>query len=94
MVTLVTNQVGNQNLRIQKFKQRLSKKFLNLFLFFIIIQIILGAFLAGLNGGLLFNTWPDMNGYFLATDISFQDLYLVKSLNNPSVIQFFHRITA
>jgi len=83
-----------ENLRIQKFEKRLSKKFLNLFLFFIIIQIILGAFLAGLNGGLLFNTWPDMNGYFLATDISIKDLYLKESLNNASVIQFYHRIIA
>ena len=79
------------NLNIQKFKIKLPKNFLYFFLICLIIQIILGAFLAGLNGGLLFNTWPDMNGYFLPSDILQKDLYSFNSLNNPSVIQFYHR---
>jgi cytochrome c oxidase assembly protein subunit 15 len=80
------------NLKIHKFKSKLPKNFLRIFLFFIILQIILGAFLAGLNGGLLYNTWPDMNGSFLPNDIFTKDLFLPESSNNPSVIQFYHRI--
>ncbi len=79
------------NLNIQKFKIKLPKNFLYFFLICLVIQIILGAFLAGLNGGLLFNTWPDMNGYFLPSDILQKDLYSFNSLNNPSIIQFYHR---
>jgi len=80
------------NLKIHKFKNRLPQSFLRIFLFLIILQIILGAFLAGLNGGLLYNTWPDMNGSVLPNDIIIKDLFLLKSSNNPSVIQFYHRI--
>ena len=82
------------NLKIKKFKKKLPHVFLIIFLFFLSIQIILGAFLAGLNGGLIFNTWPDMNGYFLPSDTSQKDLYLFESLNNVSVIQFYHRLIA
>ena len=57
-------------------------------------NIILGALLAGLNGGLIYNTWPDMNGYFLPNDTVLNDYFELTLLNNPSVIQLFHRITA
>ena len=80
-----------ENLNIKKFSIKISPKMLYLFLFIIFIQIILGAFLAGLDGGLLFNTWPDMNGYLIPSDVSIKDLYNVSSTNNPSVIQFYHR---
>jgi cytochrome c oxidase assembly protein subunit 15 len=57
-------------------------------------KIILGAFLAGLNGGLLYNSWPDMNGSFIPDDTLKTDLYNLESLNNASVIQFYHRLVA
>ena len=83
-----------ENLKIQKFKNLLPKNFLIIFFLLIIIQIILGAFLAGLNGGLLYNTWPDMNGKFLPSDIVVKDVFILESADNPSVIQFYHRIIA
>lgn len=83
-----------ENFEIKKFTFKINNKFTNFFLILILVQIILGAFLAGLNGGLLYNTWPDMNGSFLGDDIYKKDLYNIQSLNNPSVIQFYHRITA
>ena len=83
-----------ENLKIQKFRYLLPQNFLRVFLLLIIIQIILGAFLAGLNGGLLYNTWPDMNGNFLPSDVDIKDVFLLESSNNPSIIQFYHRITA
>jgi cytochrome c oxidase assembly protein subunit 15 len=79
-------------LNIQKFRNKLPQSFLGIFLSFIILQIILGALLAGLNGGLLYNTWPDMNGSILPNDINTKDFFLLESSNNPSVIQFYHRI--
>ena len=83
-----------ENLKIQKFKNLFPKNFLIIFFLLIIIQIILGAFLAGLNGGLLYNTWPDMNGKFLPSDIVVKDVFILESADNPSVIQFYHRIIA
>jgi heme a synthase len=83
-----------ENLKVTKFNIKINKKFLTFFLVIILIQIILGAFLAGLNGGLLYNSWPDMNGSFLPNDIIKSDLYNPSSFNNPSVIQFYHRLAA
>ena len=82
------------NLNVEKFSIKIPNKILNLFLILIITQIILGAFLAGLDGGLLYNTWPDMNGFLLPSDINYKDLFRLDSTNNPSVIQFYHRLTA
>ena len=83
-----------ENLKTDKFSIKFNKKFINLFLIMIIIQIILGAFLAGLNGGLLYNSWPYMNGSFIPDDIDKIDLYHYDSLNNASIIQFYHRLVA
>ena len=83
-----------ENLKVQKFTIKINNKFTNFFLILILLQIILGAFLSGLNGGLLYNSWPDMNGSFIGDDIYKNDLYNIQSFNNPSVIQFYHRVTA
>ena len=83
-----------ENLKINKFTTKINNIILNFLFIIIFIQIILGAFLAGLNGGLLYNSWPDMNGNFLPNDIIINDLFRIESLNNPSVIQFYHRLTA
>ena len=83
-----------ETFKISSFKTKFSSFFLNIFLALIILQIILGAFLAGMDGGLIYNSWPDMNGSFVPNDINYIDLFLFSSLDNPSVIQFYHRITA
>ncbi|WP_440931063.1 COX15/CtaA family protein, partial [Candidatus Pelagibacter sp.] len=83
-----------ENLQIKKNKDKISISFLSIFLFFLILQIILGAFLAGLDGGLIYNTWPDMNGKFIPTDINKIDLLKISSSSNPTVIQFYHRFVA
>ena len=83
-----------ENLQIKKNKDKISISFLSIFLFFLILQIILGAFLAGLDGGLIYNTWPDMNGKFIPTDINKIDLLKISSSSNPTVMQFYHRLVA
>jgi cytochrome c oxidase assembly protein subunit 15 len=81
-----------ENCNVVKFVNKINNKFLTLFFILILIQIIFGAFLAGLNGGLLFNSWPDMNGKFFPDDALYEDLYNANFLNNPSVVQFYHRL--
>ena len=80
--------------KIKSFNSKIS----NLLLFFILIiivgQIILGAFLSGLDGGLIYNTWPDMNGNFFPNDVDIRDYFNFQIVYNVSIIQFFHRITA
>jgi cytochrome c oxidase assembly protein subunit 15 len=83
-----------ETIEISTFKIKFNNSFLNLFFILIILQIVLGAFLSGMDGGLIYNSWPDMNGNFLPNDINNIDLFLYSSLDNPSVVQFYHRFTA
>jgi len=79
---------------IQKFHQKLSSLLLLLILKLIILQIILGAFLSGLDGGLIYNSWPDMNGSFFPNDVKFEGIINTELFSNASIIQFLHRFTA
>ena len=79
---------------IKKFTNKISNLLLFLILKLITFQIILGAFLSGLNGGLIYNSWPDMNGAFFPNDVALNDYLSLQLLYNPSIIQFFHRLTA
>lgn len=64
---------------------------INLLLIF--IQIILGAFVAGLDGGLIYNNFPLMNDSFFPDEIYLNNWYL-QIFSNPGLTQFLHRITA
>ena len=79
---------------VKKFQEKIPNLLLLFILKLIIIQIILGAFLSGLDGGLIYNSWPDMNGSFFPNDVKFSDVINSQLFNNPSIVQFLHRITA
>jgi len=80
--------------KIEKFHKKISNLLLLFILTLIVLQIILGAFLSGLDGGLIYNSWPDMNGNFLPNDVEFKDVINTQLFNNPSIVQFLHRVTA
>jgi cytochrome c oxidase assembly protein subunit 15 len=80
--------------KIKKFQFKLPNKLLLFILILIVLQIILGAFLSGLDGGLIYNSWPDMNGSFFPGDVSYLDLLSTQLFYNVSIIQFLHRFTA
>jgi cytochrome c oxidase assembly protein subunit 15 len=79
---------------IKKFKIKIPSLLLFFILILIVLQIILGAFLSGLDGGLIYNSWPDMNGTFSPNDVNMKDYLNSQLFYNPSIIQFFHRLTA
>jgi len=79
---------------IKKFYKKTSNLLLLFILTLIVLQIVLGAFLSGLDGGLIYNSWPDMNGNFLPNDVGFEDVINSQLFNNPSIVQFLHRFTA
>ena len=80
--------------KIKKFKFKFPNLLLLFILLLIALQIILGAFLSGLDGGLIYNSWPDMNGSFFPDDVGYLDLLSTKIFSNVSIIQFLHRFTA
>ena len=60
----------------------------------ILIQIIYGAFVAGLNAGIGFNTWPKMNGEWIPLAVYSMDPLWINFIESPYGIQFIHRILA
>ena len=80
--------------KVKRFHEKISNLLLLFILLLIVIQIILGAFLSGLDGGLIYNSWPDMNGSFFPNDVKFNDVINSQLLSNPSIVQFLHRSTA
>jgi len=79
---------------INRFEIKLPNFLLFSILTLIILQIILGSFLSGLDGGLIYNSWPDMNGSFFPNDVNMKDYLSSQFFYNSSIIQLFHRITA
>ncbi len=64
------------------------------FIFLVFLQIIFGAFVSGLDAGKIYQTWPLMNETFFPNDVNFNDYREFLNLNDRSVVQFVHRITA
>ena len=63
----------------------------NLFFSIIFFQIIIGAFVSGMDAGQIYNTWPTMNGNYFPDNSSFNELFKISVLNEPSLMQFIHR---
>ncbi len=73
------------------FNSRLPSKLVYFLFLLLFVQVVFGAFLAGLDGGLIYNTWPDMNGLLFPDDINVLNYNFNELLNTPSFIQFIHR---
>jgi len=80
--------------KIKTFENKISNTFLSTILCLLGLQILFGAFLAGMDGGLIYQTWPDMNGSFFPDDTNVYLMFTSDTLNNPSIVQFIHRTIA
>ncbi len=60
----------------------------------IFLQVIVGAFVASLQGGLVYNTWPTMNGAFVPDDLLALEPWYHNPFENPVTAQFIHRLIA
>lgn len=60
----------------------------------IFLQVVLGAFVASLKGGLVYNTWPTMGGTFVPDDIGAVEPWYLNPFENPVTAQFDHRLVA
>jgi len=57
-------------------------------------QMLLGALVAGLHAGLIYNTWPDMNGKVFPEDPFYLSPFWKNLFENEGLAQFNHRIGA
>ena len=61
------------------------------FLFFIFCQIIIGAFVSGMDAGQIYNSWPLMGSSYFPDDNNFINLFKISAFSDPSLVQFMHR---
>ena len=89
---LIWNYLNNRSEKVKIFfnsKNKLTK----IFFFIILLQIIIGALVSGLDAGLVYQTWPKMNQTFLPDDINLS-MFNISYFNNESFVQFIHRSIA
>jgi cytochrome c oxidase assembly protein subunit 15 len=70
------------------------RAFAPVLLVLIFLQIVLGAFVAGLKAGLVYNTWPSMNGQFVPSDYWIEGHGLMSWFESHAAAQFNHRMLA
>jgi len=58
------------------------------------IQVMWGGFVAGLDAGLVYNTFPDMNGKLIPDGLFVMSPAIINPFENVTTVQFTHRILA
>ena len=61
------------------------------FLILIFIQIIIGAFVSGMDAGKIYNSWPLMGDTYFPNDNDLTSIFKLSVFDNPSLVQFIHR---
>ena len=88
---------------IKNISSNAKKKFFNIsiinipfqiLILLIFIQIILGAFVSGLDAGKIYQTWPLMDKNYFPDDIIIKNLKIFLDFDNHSLVQFYHRNAA
>ena len=62
-----------------------------IFLLLVFIQIIVGAFVSGMDAGKIYNSWPLMGSGYFPNDSNLIDLFKLSAFSDPSLVQFMHR---
>ena len=79
------------NINLKKIKINFKTYLPEIFLFLLFIQLILGAFVSGMDAGKIYNNWPLMGQNYYPDDSYFSDLFKLNAFDNPSIVQFIHR---
>jgi len=90
-ILLLWNYIKYKNLQPVSHDKRLPTYLPILFIFCIIIQICMGAFVSGLDAGQIYQTWPLMNQNYFPDDSNIRNLFSVEAFETPSIVQFIHR---
>jgi cytochrome c oxidase assembly protein subunit 15 len=85
---------GNLSILRPSYSDFLSlRRALNLSVFFTLLQILLGALVAGLDAGLVYNSFPLMGDGIIPFEVTEYPIG-IHSFYDPVFIQFIHRINA
>ena len=61
------------------------------FLTLVFTQIVIGAFVSGMDAGKIYNSWPNMGAAYFPDDNEFVNLFKLSAFGDPSLVQFIHR---
>ncbi len=61
------------------------------FLVLVFTQIVIGAFVSGMDAGKIYNSWPLMGETYFPSDNSLSNLLKLSAFSDPSLVQFLHR---
>mgnify|MGYP001329382595 CR=1 FL=1 len=61
------------------------------FLILIFVQLIIGAFVSGMDAGKVYNTWPLMGSSYFPDDSNITEFLSISVFDNHSAVQFIHR---
>ena len=70
------------------------RKFSSVTIALVLAQVILGALVAGLDAGLVYNSFPTMNGQWMPSEIAFLNPWWRNLWQNAATVQFMHRMGA
>lgn len=58
------------------------------------LTMVWGAFTAGLDGGMIYNTFPKMDAHWVPPELTFNAPAWYNALHAPAAVQFVHRVLA
>ena len=61
------------------------------FLLLLFLQLIIGAFVSGMDAGKIYNTWPLMGSSYFPDDSDLSDFFNIAVFDDLSLVQFIHR---
>ena len=90
-VLLLWNYLKFRNHEVFKFYKKLPFCLPIFFISVILLQIVIGAFVSGLDAGQIYQSWPLMNKSYFPDDSNLKDLFSLNFFDTPSLVQFIHR---
>ncbi len=77
------------NIKINQVNIELNS--IKFFFVLLFLQLIIGAFVSGMDAGKIYNTWPLMGSSYFPDDSMISDLFNMAVFDDQSLVQFIHR---
>ncbi|MDC0940382.1 COX15/CtaA family protein [Candidatus Pelagibacter sp.] len=77
--------------KLQAYYNSINSNLTKFFLLLLFLQLIIGAFVSGMDAGKIYNTWPLMGTSYFPDDSKFNEFLYINVFDNPSIVQFIHR---
>ena len=91
ILTLILWQIFNLRIKFNSSNEFIKFKLPEIFIFLVFLQIIVGAFVSGMDAGKIYNSWPLMGTTYFPNDNSLYNLFKITAFSEPSLVQFMHR---